>query len=159
MRPPKYTRESSSIGWAWLAVPLCTVLAVLAVFAIISWPPSGATVAKATSSAARAASLTAPTSTERTTGSLPVLREPSQLDLLRDISTLCDPMAGIALVSQLLDSFDRTGRGDDLYEAVQWMDRGWADGHYQSSNLPARVFERYCDYGALRWHWLCDQGE
>jgi hypothetical protein len=147
MKPQDCIRESRKFARAWFAVPLSTVLAVVAVVVIISWPQSPGMLAKATTPAPALLSVSAG------------MREPSQLDLLRDSATLGDPIAGIALVSQLLDSFERTGRSDDLYEAVQWMDRGWADGYYQSSSLPTRVFERYCDYGALRWHWLCDLGE
>ncbi|MDF2465121.1 MAG: hypothetical protein K0Q43_3356 [Ramlibacter sp.] len=151
MNPRNYAQKSRSLGWAWFAVPLSSVVSVLATIVIIQPHSPGATPEIATSAAAGVYS--------GRTHEVRVMNEPSELDLLRDNATLGDPIAGIALVSQLLDRFERNGRGDDLYEAVQWMDRGWADGHYQSSGLPTRVYERHCGYGALRWHWLCDGGE
>lgn len=161
MKPRNNPREIRHHGWAWWAAPLSTVAAVLGAIMIISWPPPpGATLAKAAlSEAPPSAGLRAGVHKGHPAQGLTLFSPPSELDALRDNATLGDPIAGIALVRQLLDNFERTGRGDDLYEAVQWMDRSWADGHFQTSGLPTRVFEQYCDYGALRWHWLCEAGE
>lgn len=81
------------------------------------------------------------------------------LDVLREDTIMGEPRAGLALVGALLDRYESAGNHDDLYEAVQWMDRGWAHGHYQQSGLATRVFERHCTQGAMRWHWLCELGE
>lgn len=81
------------------------------------------------------------------------------LDVLREDTIMGEPRAGLALVGALLDRYESGGNNDDLYEAVQWMDRGWAHGHYQQSGLATRVFERHCTQGAMRWHWLCEMGE
>lgn len=161
MKPRNSPRENPHHGWAWWAAPLSTVAAVVAAIMIVSWPlPPGAALGKTKpSDAQHAAAGTVAVHRERPAKGPALFPPPSELDVLRDNATLGDLIAGIALVRQLLDSFDRTGRGDDLYEAVQWMDRSWADGLYQSSGLPTRVFEQYCDYGALRWHWLCEAGE
>ncbi|MCM2253880.1 MAG: hypothetical protein NDJ19_16075, partial [Ramlibacter sp.] len=70
-----------------------------------------------------------------------------------------DLESGRVLVVQLLDQYDRAGDVNDLFEAVQWMDRQWPAGSFQQSGLATRVFERYCDHKVLRWHWLCDTGE
>ena len=84
---------------------------------------------------------------------------PSPLDALRDEATLGDREAGPLLVTQLLDAYERTSDTDHLFEAVQWIDRGWSTGSYQQSGAATRVFERYCGHPVLRWHWLCDAGE
>lgn len=84
---------------------------------------------------------------------------PSQLDFLRVAATIGDLEAGQLLVTQLLDQYERAGDTDDLFEAVQWIDREWGAGSYQQSGLATRVFERYCTHKVLRWHWLCDVGE
>jgi hypothetical protein len=84
---------------------------------------------------------------------------PSQLDLLRADATIGDLESGRLLITQLLDQYERAGDTDDLYEAVQWMDREWRAGYYQQSGLATRVFERHCGNKVLRWHWLCDRGE
>ena len=85
--------------------------------------------------------------------------DPVALDVLREDTSMGDPRAALTLVGALLDRYEGAGNTDDLYEAVQWMDRGWAGGHYQQSGLATRVFERHCEIGAMRWHWLCDRGE
>jgi len=84
---------------------------------------------------------------------------PSELDALRIDATIGDLEAGRLLVSQLLDQYERAGDTDNLYEAVQWMDREWRAGYYQQSGLATRVFDRHCGNKVLRWHWLCDAGE
>ena len=99
------------------------------------------------------ASLTAPA-----LAALPLLTA-SELDGLRNDATIGDLEAGRLLVTQLIDNFERAGNTDDLYEAVQWMDRAWLAGVYQQSGLATRVFERHCAQQVLRWHWLCDVGE
>jgi hypothetical protein len=89
---------------------------------------------------------------------LPLLAA-SDLDGLRNDATIGDLEAGGLLVSQLLQHYERFGNTDDLYEAVQWIDRAWRDGYYQRSGLATRIFERHCSHKVLRWHWLCDTGE
>ena len=84
---------------------------------------------------------------------------PSDLDNLRNDATIGDLEAGGLLIAQLLDRYERAGDTDDLYEAVQWMDRGWGAGYYQQSGLAARIFDHHCTHKVLRWHWLCDVGE
>ena len=63
------------------------------------------------------------------------------------------------LVGALLDRYERLHDSDDLYEAMQWLDRGWPAIPYQDSLLATRVFDRHCDHKVLRWHWMCDRGE
>jgi hypothetical protein len=84
---------------------------------------------------------------------------PFDLDNLRNDATIGDLEAGRLLIAQLLDRYERAGNTDDLFEAVQWMDRGWGAGYYQQSGLAARIFEHHCTHKVLRWHWLCDVGE
>lgn len=81
------------------------------------------------------------------------------LDVLREDSSMGDPQAAITLVAALLDRHENAGNVQDLIEAAQWMDRGWAEGHYQQSGLASRLFERHCDTEAISGHWLCDRGE
>lgn len=87
------------------------------------------------------------------------LRDATSLDSLRDAASLGDAFAESRLVTQLLDSYDRSRDSEDLLEAVQWMDRDWDSGAYQQSGLATRVFERYCGHRVLKWHWLCNAGE
>jgi hypothetical protein len=84
---------------------------------------------------------------------------PSALDNLRVDTSIGDFDAGRLLVASLLDRYDGAGDMNDLFEAVQWIDRGWASGQYQQSGLATRIFERHCGQRVLRWHWLCDVGE
>jgi len=81
------------------------------------------------------------------------------LDVLREDTSMGEPQAALTLVGALLDRYEGAGNDNDLSEAVQWMERGWAEGHYQQSGLASRVFERHCEIGAIRGHWLCDRGE
>lgn len=90
---------------------------------------------------------------------VPRIVEPSELDSLRDEAVLGDSRAGVQLVNTLLANYERSHDSDDLFEAMQWMERGWPSGQYQDSGIPTRVYERYCDHKVLRWHWLCDLGE
>jgi hypothetical protein len=96
----------------------------------------------------------------KATLSAPALRLATlELDGLRAEATIGDLEAGRLLITQLIDNFERAGNTDDLYEAVQWMDRAWAAGFYQQTGLATRVFDRHCSQKVLRWHWLCDVGE
>lgn len=81
------------------------------------------------------------------------------LDVLREDTSMGDPQAALTLVAALLDRYERVGNSNDLSEAVQWIDRGWAEGHYQQSGLATRVYEQHCETDAMRWHWLCEHGE
>lgn len=91
--------------------------------------------------------------------SAPRVIEVSELDLLRDEAVLGGSWAAMQLVSTLLDNYERSHDGDDLFEAMQWMERDWPSGQYQDSGIATRVFERHCDHKVLRWHWLCNRGE
>ena len=90
---------------------------------------------------------------------LGALRDATRLDSLRDAASLGDAVAESRLVTQLLDSYERSRDSEELLEAVQWMDRSWDWGEYQQSGLATRVFDRYCDHRVLKWHWLCNAGE
>lgn len=61
--------------------------------------------------------------------------------------------------SWLLDAYDRGGKAGDLYEAMQWVDRDWYSDDAAQVRVVARVYDRYCDLDALRWHLLCNTGE
>jgi hypothetical protein len=91
--------------------------------------------------------------------SSPRVIEVSELDSLRDDAALGGPWAGVQLVTALLDNYERAHDSDDLFEAMQWIERGWHHGQYQDLGIATRVFERHCDHKVLRWHWLCDRGE
>lgn len=67
--------------------------------------------------------------------------------------------ASAALAARLLDRFERDGRRDDLFEAVQWTARDWDETPYLRSGILQRVVQRHCDDAVLRWHWLCVGGE
>jgi hypothetical protein len=91
--------------------------------------------------------------------STPRIVERSELDSWRDEAVMGNSWAATHLISALLDSYERSHDSDDLFEAVQWMERSWPSGLYQNSGIATRVFERYCDHKVLRWHWWCDHGE
>jgi hypothetical protein len=89
----------------------------------------------------------------------PRIIERLELDSWRNEAVLGGSWASAHLVSALLDNYERSHDSDDLFEAMQWMERGWPSGLYQNSGIATRVFERHCGHKVLRWHWLCDQGE
>lgn len=91
--------------------------------------------------------------------SAPKVIEPSELDSWRDEAVLGGSWAGVQLVTALLDNYERSNDSDNLFEALQWMERSWVAGHFQDAGIATRVFERHCDHKVVRWHWLCDQGE
>ena len=91
--------------------------------------------------------------------SAPKVIEPSELDSWRDEALLGGSWAGVQLVTALLDNYERSNDSDNLFEALQWMERSWVTGHFQDAGIGTRVFERHCDHKVVRWHWLCDQGE
>lgn len=140
MWPPS-ERWRLPLAWSGLAAALALAIAALA-----------------TSAPALPSSGTASVQAGRTAPAQPAL-PPSELDFLRVNATIGDLESGRVLVVQLLDQYDRAGDVNDLFEAVQWMDRQWPAGSFQQSGLAMRVFERYCDHKVLRWHWLCDTGE
>lgn len=129
----------------------------------VAWPGPAAVLALAVAAFATSAppvspGATAPVQAGRTAPARPAL-PPSELDFLRVNATIGDLESGQVLVVQLLDQYDRAGDVNDLFEAVQWIDRHWPAGSFQQSGLATRVFERYCGHKVLRWHWLCDTGE
>ena len=91
--------------------------------------------------------------------SAPKVIEPSELDSWRDEALLGGSWAGVQLVTALLDNYERSNDSDNLFEALQWMERSWHTDQYQDSGIATRVFERHCDHKVVRWHWLCDRGE
>jgi hypothetical protein len=168
-RSERWRRAKAFLGYAAVQVVVLVFAALIALTLHGPWA-RGARAHAATlpmPPTAPLPELLAPVSTSRlpeqpapvSTAPLPELLTPAGLDRLREETIMGDPGAGRELVAMLLERYERAGDTDDLFEAVQWMDRGWASGDYQQSGLASRVFERHCGHKVLRWHWLCDRGE
>ncbi|MDM0064988.1 hypothetical protein [Variovorax sp. J31P207] len=81
----------------------------------------------------------------------------SRLDSLRKEAASGDERANFQLSSALMDRFDLAGDSDDLYEALEWVDRRWdASDHVE---LVGRIVAHYCGHRVVQWHRLCVLGE
>lgn len=78
-------------------------------------------------------------------------------DTLRREAASGDERSNLELSSALLDRYDLNGNSDDLYEALEWIDRRWdASGN---AELAGRVVAHYCAQRVAKWHRLCVLGE
>ena len=81
----------------------------------------------------------------------------SRLDSLRKEAASGDERANLELSSALMDRFDLAGDSNDLYEALEWVDRRWdASDHVE---LVGRIVANYCGHRVVQWHRLCVLGE
>ncbi|MBS0338935.1 MAG: hypothetical protein JSS56_00310 [Proteobacteria bacterium] len=65
--------------------------------------------------------------------------------------------ASLDLSTALLDRYDMARNPDDLYEALEWMDRRWDVSDH--TELVGRVVANYCGQRVVQWHRLCVLGE
>lgn len=79
------------------------------------------------------------------------------LDTLRRDAASGDDRSSLELSAALLDRYDFTGNTDDLYEALEWIDRHW--DRSADTSLVSRVTSKYCDQRVVRWHRICVAGE
>jgi len=68
-----------------------------------------------------------------------------------------DERSNLELTAALLDRYDIAGESDDLYEALEWMDRRWDVSDH--TELVRRVVANYCGQRVAQWHRLCVSGE
>jgi hypothetical protein len=81
----------------------------------------------------------------------------SRLDLLRNEAASGDELSNRDLSNALLDRYDLRGDPDDLYEAMDRVDRRLdVSGN---ADLSARIVAYYCGHRVVRWHWFCLPGE
>jgi hypothetical protein len=81
----------------------------------------------------------------------------SRFDSLRREAASGDERANLELSSALMDRFDVTGDSNDLYEALEWIDRRWdVSDHAQQVG---RIVAQYCGHPVVQWHRLCVLGE
>ncbi|MDN8618911.1 hypothetical protein [Variovorax ginsengisoli] len=81
----------------------------------------------------------------------------SRLDSLRKEAASGDERANLELSSALMDRFDLAGDSDDLYEALEWVDRRWDVSDH--AEQVGRVVAHYCGHRVVQWHRLCVLGE
>lgn len=90
-------------------------------------------------------------------GAGPVSPDNSRFDALRNEAASGDDRSNVELTVALLDRYDLAGDSDDLYEALEWMDRRWdVSDHVE---LVGRVLTQYCGQRVAKWHRLCALGE
>jgi hypothetical protein len=81
----------------------------------------------------------------------------SRFDSLRNEAASGDERSSLQLSSALMDRYDLAGDSNDLYEALEWVDRRWdLSDHVE---LVSRIFTRYCSHRVVKWHRLCVVGE
>jgi hypothetical protein len=81
------------------------------------------------------------------------------LDPVRFEALLGNTEAGAELAARLLDRFESWGARDDLFEAVQWIDRDWDQEPFLRRDVVQRLVLKHCDGPVLRWNWICVAGE
>ncbi|MDM0031494.1 hypothetical protein QTI33_04990 [Variovorax sp. J22P271] len=80
-----------------------------------------------------------------------------RFDALRREAASGDERSNLELTAALLDRYDVAGESDDLYEALEWMDRRWDVS--DRTELVGRVVANYCGQRVVQWHRLCVLGE
>jgi hypothetical protein len=80
-----------------------------------------------------------------------------RLDSLRNEAASGDERSNLELSSALMDRYDLAGDSNDLYEALEWVDRRWdVSDHVE---LVGRIVAQYCGHRVVQWHRLCVLGE
>ncbi|VWX62079.1 hypothetical protein VARIO8X_60010 [Burkholderiales bacterium 8X] len=80
---------------------------------------------------------------------------PSRLNELRSNAEMGDAISNALLVAVLLDRYERDGSANDLFEAVQWLEREWfLQGRIDDAGI-GRVYLLHCGHPVMAWHWFC----
>ncbi|MGJ7509530.1 hypothetical protein [Variovorax sp. GT1P44] len=80
-----------------------------------------------------------------------------KFDALRREAASGDERSNPELSNALMDRYDQNGNPDDLYEALEWIDRRWDVS--ANAELAGRVVANYCGQRVVQWHRLCVHGE
>ena len=81
----------------------------------------------------------------------------SRFDSLRNEAASGDERSNLELSSALMDRYDLAGDSNDLYEALEWVDRRWdMSDHVEQVG---RIVAQYCGHRVVQWHRLCVLGE
>lgn len=81
----------------------------------------------------------------------------SRFDSLRNQAASGDERSNLELSSALMDRYDLAGDSNDLYEALEWVDRRWDVSDH--TELVSRIVAQYCSHRVVKWHRLCVLGE
>lgn len=81
----------------------------------------------------------------------------ARLDSLRNEAASGDERSNLELSTTLMDRYDQTGDSNDLYEALEWIDRRWDVSDHEE--LAGRIVANYCSHRVVKWHRLCVLGE
>ena len=81
----------------------------------------------------------------------------ARLNSLRNEAASGDERSNLELSSSLMDRYDQTGDSNDLYEALEWIDRRWDVSDHEE--LVGRIVAKYCSHRVVKWHRLCVLGE
>lgn len=81
----------------------------------------------------------------------------SRFDSLRNEAASGDERSNLELSNALMDRYDLAGDSNDLYEALEWVDRRWDVSDH--TELVSRIVARYCSHRVVKWHRLCVLGE
>lgn len=81
----------------------------------------------------------------------------SRFDSLRHQAASGDERSNLELSSALMDRYDLTGDSNDLYEALEWVDRRWDVSDH--AEQVSRIVAQYCGHRVVQWHRLCVLGE
>ncbi|MDM0028888.1 hypothetical protein [Variovorax saccharolyticus] len=82
---------------------------------------------------------------------------PSHFDALRNQAATGDELSNVELSNALMDRYDLAGDSNDLYEALQWVERRWDPS--DPTDQVNRIVAKYCSHRVVQWHWLCVMGE
>ena len=81
----------------------------------------------------------------------------SRFDSLRNEAASGDERSNLELSNALMDRYDLAGDSNDLYEALEWVDRRWDVSDH--TELVSRIVAQYCSHRVVKWHRLCVLGE
>lgn len=87
----------------------------------------------------------------------PLSGDTFKMNSLRNEAASGNELSNLELTNALLDRYDLTGNSDDLYEALEWVDRRLDGSH--DAELAGRSVERYCNQRVAQWHRICIQAE
>src|SRR5437868_2277185 len=81
----------------------------------------------------------------------------SRLDSLRNEAASGDERSNLELSSALMDRYDLAGDSNDLYEALEWVDRRWDVSDH--AELVSRIVAQYCSHRVGKRDRVCWLGE
>jgi hypothetical protein len=81
----------------------------------------------------------------------------SRFDSLRRQAASGDERSNLELSSALMDRYDIAGDSNDLFEALEWVDRRWDVSEH--TEQVGRIVAHYCSHRVVKWHRLCVSGE